>query len=180
MKKEIWKDVPGYEGLYKVSDHGRVKSLLRVIMMSNGRPRTIRERIMRPSVNSAGYLMVGLCKDKQQRGRNVHKLVAEAFLGHERCGMKVVVDHINHDKTDNRVENLRLVTQRENTSHRKKKGSSKYPGVYWNKRDQKWMAYIWIDVKKKYLGLFEIEEEAAQAYLDALKEHLESAKEQLI
>lgn len=100
MQEEIWKDVPSYEGLYEVSSLGNIKSLRR-------------NKILYPS-KEHGYLKTSLRKDGKQRHFSIHQLVAMAFLGHEPCGHKVVVDHINENKLDNRIENLQIITNKEN------------------------------------------------------------------
>ena len=81
----------------------------------------------------------------------------------------MVTDHIDGNPLNNQRDNLRICSSRENNqNHRHKSAtrnySSKYPGVYWHKRAEKWMAYIKINKKRKHLGLFLIEEEAAKAY----------------
>jgi hypothetical protein len=82
-------------------------------------------------------------------------LVAMAFLNHKPDGThKIVVDHINNNKLDNRVVNLQLISQRENLSKDRKDGTSKYVGVCWKKSRNKWQVDIKIDGKRKYLGLF--------------------------
>jgi len=167
--KEIWKDIPDYEGYYQASSLGRVKSLERVVYRSNGRHYIAKERILKAGINRWGYLAVNLSKDGEQKTFKVHKLVAMAFLGHKRCGHKRVVNHIDNDKTNNKVSNLEIVTQRENVfTHYI--GTSKYKGVNWNKKLNKWMARIYINGKNIYLGMFTDELEASKAYQNALKE----------
>jgi hypothetical protein len=78
-----------------------------------------------------------------------------------------MIDHINHNTLDNRYCNLRLADNRFNQWNQKRETSSKYPGVSWYKRDQKWRAYIRIDGRLHNLGLFESEEEAYEAYVEA-------------
>jgi hypothetical protein len=82
----------------------------------------------------------------------------------------LMVDHINHNTFDNRSCNLRLADNRLNQSNQKRETSSKYTGVSWDKRAQKWKAYIQIDGKLHHLGYFESEESAYEAYLFALSE----------
>ncbi len=159
MEKEIFKDIPGYESLYQVSNLGNVKSL-----------KYYKERILKPSDNGYGYYTIKLYKEGKQKTIRIHILVAMAFLNHVPDGYKIVVDHINNDKLDNRVENLQLITQRENNSKDKKGYSSKYTGVTWHKVANKWVSTIRVGVKKKYLGLFIDEYEAHLAYQKALKE----------
>jgi len=169
MEKEIWKDIPGYEGLYQVSDLGRVRSLDRVV--PNGRhggTRKLKGKVLKAWPNSFSYLHVNLCKDGKCKPTKVHKLVAMAFLNHEPCGHKEVVDHIDNDKSNNRLDNLQLITSRENVSKDKPICTSKYTGVYWFKRTKKWHAQILINSKRKHLGYFTDEYEAHLAYQNEL------------
>ena len=89
-------------------------------------------------------------------------------------GDKRVVDHINRDKTDNRRENLRICAQRENSQNLtpRKGASSKYRGVSWRKKDQKWFAYGREDGRMVSLGLYDDEEEAAEVARRHRAEHL--------
>lgn len=166
MIKEEFRDIPGFEGIYQVSNLGNVKSLPRKIL--NGKAFYIsKERILKPSICSKGYYFFVLKKPKAIR---VHKLVAMAFLNHIPDGThKIVVDHINNIRTDNRLENLQLITNRENCSKDKKNGSSKYTGVYWSKERNKWKSKININGKSIHLGYFKIETEASEYYQNALK-----------
>ena len=151
--EEIYKDIPGYKGMYQVSNLGNVKSF-----------RKSKERILKPSIGDKGYYVVTLFNK-----RRIHQQVAEAFLNHTPCGMKLVIDHINNDKLDNRVENLQVVTQRFNTSKTEGKGTSKYKGVSWYKKYNKWIAQITIDRKRINLGYFNCELAASLAYQNKLK-----------
>lgn len=102
---EIWKDVQGYEGLYQVSNLGRVKSLIRGYYWQ-------KERILKPRKNHDGYLRFTLCKDGKTKTFYIHRLVAVAFIPNPEN--KPQIDHINAIKTDNTVNNLRWVTAKEN------------------------------------------------------------------
>jgi len=159
---EVFKDVKGYKGSYQVSNLGRVKSL-------NYR-KTNKEKILKMSVAASGYHQLGLFKDGKRKTKTVHQLVAEAFLNHTPCGYKLVVNHIDLDKLNNKVSNLEIVTARENSNHKHLKSSSKYTGVAWHKRNKKWAAYIAINGKQKYLGYFTDEIEASNAYQLKLSE----------
>jgi hypothetical protein len=99
----------------------------------------------------------------------VHRLVAFAFLGKS----DLQVNHINSNRSDNRLENLEFVNQRENNSHRftNEKIASKFVGVCWNKKTKKWISHIRIKRKTIYLGSFENELDARNAYIKALKEN---------
>lgn len=108
---EHWKPVSGYEGRYEVSDFGRVKSLPKTVVTVAYTRHTV-ERILKPSPDGKGYLMVWLYKDDIRHSHKVARLVAEAFIPNPEN--KPQIDHINTIKTDNRVENLRWVTGKEN------------------------------------------------------------------
>lgn len=163
--EEIWKEISGYEGYYEVSNQGRVRSLDRKV--GN---RLFEGRILKLDITNKGYYRVMLSKNSSNKRFNLHQLVAMAFLGHIPDGtQRVVVDHINNIKSDNRLENLQLISNRENTSKDKKGYSSKYTGVSWDKGVHKWTSRITINSKLKYLGCFDSEEEASQYYQDALK-----------
>jgi hypothetical protein len=171
---EIFKDIPGYEGIYQVSNMGNVKSLSRE-NISNGIIRyKSKEKILTPSKDCDGYYKVDLSKDGKPKTMAVHKLVAMAFLGHIPNGHNVEVDHKNDIKNDNRLENLQLLSGAEHRRKPKKSmnTSSQYTGVSWYKRLNKWAAAIAINGKNKHLGLFTDEYEAHLAYEKALNEIL--------
>ena len=111
MTEEVWRDVKGYEGLYQVSNMGRVKSLGRKDRFG----RVIKERILEPAVTHNGYLRVGLHVDGKRKMLRVHRLVCEAF--HENPDNKSEVNHVNENKTDNRACNLEWSTRTENCNH---------------------------------------------------------------
>lgn len=113
--EETWKDIAGYEGLYQVSNLGRVKSVERVITLSNGHPKTIPETILKPSSVSRGYLRVDL-KRGAKRYALIHRLVAEAFIPNENL-FATTVNHKDEDKTNNRVDNLEWMSQTENNRY---------------------------------------------------------------
>lgn len=163
MTTEIYKDVIGYEGLYQVSNLGNVKSQQRIKIRKRNGNLIIKEKILKPTKDMHGYLRVGLSNGKLKIFK-IHKLVAISFLNHVPNGYKIVVDHKNNIKTDNRAENLQLVTNRENTSKDRKNGSSKYVGVSWANWANKWRAQIWANGKPKKIGYFKCEHEAGKAY----------------
>jgi len=166
---EIWKPVKNYEGLYEISNFGNVKSLSRLEFVSGVNYfRQRRGRILKPRLNRGGYVKCYLLKNGKSKTRTVHQLVAEAFLNHIPCGHKLVVNHINFIRNDNRVENLEIVTSRENTNLKHIKSSSKYVGVNYNPRLKKWRSRIIIDKKPIYLGTFDTELEASEYYENAL------------
>lgn len=111
---EIWKDIKGLEGLYKVSDYGRVKSLKRVVKFGK-QQRTIEEKIRKPHVIRTKQNYTQLCVSLKGKEFIVSRLVAEAFIPNPEN--KPCIDHINTDPTDNRVGNLRWVTHKENSNN---------------------------------------------------------------
>lgn len=110
---EVWRSVEGYEGLYEVSDLGRVKSLARVVHAKDGRKIHYTEKLLRVNEDSRGYLQVCLCNHTKRKTWLVHRLVAIAFLGHPPQGMEVC--HNDGTRNNNRITNLRYGTRSENT-----------------------------------------------------------------
>ena len=104
--KEIWKSVPGYEGLYEASNLGRVKSL------GNGASGNSKERILKPGVMERGYYQVALSKNGKRKNYRVNRLIWFVFKGEIPECMEI--NHINEDKTDNRLENLCLMDHKSN------------------------------------------------------------------
>lgn len=108
----------------------------------------------------SGYKQVQVGK----KHTTIHRLIAKAFIGN--CDHPLTVDHINGNKSDNRPENLRILSRSDNLRAfmRKKKGaSSVYRGVSWDSWHKKWKAFIQIDGKLKHLGRYDDEVEAAEA-----------------
>ena len=104
--EERWRWIEGYEGLYMVSDHGRVMGLQKTSHYGH---------IMKLKKTRSGYMHVCLCKGNVKADYAVHRLVASAFL--ERGKSKTEVNHKNGVRDDNRVENLEWVTRSENERH---------------------------------------------------------------
>lgn len=140
--KEIWKDIEGYKGLYLVSNLGNVKSCKRE-----------KTKVLSPASDGRGYLCVCLSNYKNPKTLKIHQLVAIAFLGHKRNGHKLVVDHINGVRHDNRLENLQIITHKENI----RKGNSgkfcknlkrTHIKVYWISDIKKWRSELYKGGKK--------------------------------
>ena len=168
--EEIWKDVIDYQGIYQVSNLGRIKGLPREILKNGKYPFICKEKIIKLCLNTSGYYYVGLSENSLTISRTIHQLVAEAFLGHKPCGMKLIIDHINDVKTDNRVENLQIVTNRYNVCKNQGKHTSKYKGVSWCKVKKKWVVRFKLNDKYLHLGYFDNEEEASEIYNNKLKQ----------
>lgn len=112
---EEWRDVVGYEGLYKVSNLGRVKSLDRIVN-NNGGKRVINKKIMCQQSNGNGYLIVQFCKNNHSVKKYVHRLVCEAFIG--KIG-DLEINHIDKCKSNNNVDNLEICTRSYNYEYSK-------------------------------------------------------------
>ena len=113
--EEIWKDIEGYEGLYQVSNLGRVKSLDRHIRGTNNSLRFHCGRIMSPADNGKGYLSLTLKNNGQEKTVYVHRLVAQHFIPNP--NRKSDVNHKDFDKSNNRCDNLEWATRSENERH---------------------------------------------------------------
>jgi hypothetical protein len=153
--RERWKSVNGYAN-YEISSCGRVRN-------------ATTERMLKPS--DRGYQVINLTKNGKPKQHYVHRLVAEAFIDNpeeKRC-----VDHIDGNKANNHLENLRWATHTENSRNQRiqTNTSSRYKGVYLDKRRNKWMARINTISNTVFLGYFANEREAGIAYNLAAVEH---------
>ena len=115
MENEVWKDIEGYEGIYQVSNLGRVRSLDRICIMKNGRKRLHKGRIMAFFVGHDGYLIVKLCAKSSKVSYRVHRLVANAFI-HNPDNLPLV-NHKDENKTNNVASNLEWCTQKYNVNY---------------------------------------------------------------
>lgn len=122
VKDEVWKDVPGLEGLYQASTHGRVKSMDRIIRTGWGYKEILRKgKITLGFKTSYGYRKVNITSTpKSTKATYLHRIIAMTFI--ENINNKPFINHINGIKDDNRVQNLEWVTQSENHKHAYKIG----------------------------------------------------------
>lgn len=148
---EIWKDIDGYEGLYQVSNLGRIKSFVKWDVYNKYH---YEERILKPFKNNKGYLEISLVKDKTRSNKFIHRLVANAFI--PKIQGKNIVNHKDFNPLNNNVENLEWVTQKENTiysvenmKHRKSITHSNTNEKYITYRESQKKYRITID-KKEY------------------------------
>lgn len=110
MNNEIFKSIPDYNGLYEISTLGNIKSFKRDNIGSK----------IKPCIGSNGYYYVNIYFLGKRNNIPVHHLMAITFLNHTPNGYKLVIDHINNNPLDNKLSNLQLITQRENTIKDKK------------------------------------------------------------
>jgi hypothetical protein len=120
---EVWKDVVGYEGLYQVSNFGNVKSLDREVAPNNRVPYWRKGKICKQSKSNLGYMTVGFTVNGIKVNKYIHRLVAEAFITN--MNNYPQVNHIDCDKTNNRMYNLEWCTNSQNHIHASKNGLNK-------------------------------------------------------
>lgn len=148
---ENWKDIDGYEGLYQVSDLGRVKSLVMNIFMKF-------------KTDKDGYKSVGLTKNRKQNYFRVHRLVAAAFIRNDKN--KPEVNHIDLDKSNNKLSNLEWITARGNKKHYH---ADKYGNVGISAIKTGYAAHFTLKRKMYHVGCFKTYEEAVSKRKEALK-----------
>lgn len=143
---EIWKDVVGYEGYYQVSNLGNIRSVDRVIYSDKlhiGTKRKLDGKMLKPYVNAHGYLALTLTKNGKEKSLRVHRLVAEAFIKNPNNYDQI--NHIDGNKTNNKVENLEWCNNQHNVIHAYKNGLTKH----YSKRIKQY------DLKGNYIQTFE-------------------------
>jgi hypothetical protein len=153
---EVWRDIPGYEGLYQASTFGRIKSLVRR-----------KERVLKPTVRRDGYASVKICGKKQQR-KLVHRLVAETFLANPQN--KREVNHLDGNKTNNSISNLEWVSPSENKKHAYKTGLIIQPR---GKKSKRWRGFI--DIFKPD-GTFVVQTGSLREAVEWIRENTEYNK----
>ncbi len=116
MTKETWKEVPGWNGRYLVSDLGKVVTVPFIQIDKTGRRYSIEQKSRKFYPDKDGYLTIVLCKDGRMMYRGVHQLVMNAFIGMPPDGMQV--NHKDGNKSNNHLGNLEYVTRSENHLHR--------------------------------------------------------------
>ena len=158
-KNEIWKEIIDFEKYYEISNLGNVRSLYRKEFL-----------LIKKILSNTGYFVVRLNKNGKSEYKTIHKLVAESFLNHKPCGYKLVINHIDGNKTNNCVDNLEIVTNRYNTADgiNRTKKTSIFHGVFLNKKTNKWMSSIQVDKKNYHLGCYITEIDASKIYNDAI------------
>ncbi len=153
---ESWKIIEGFEN-YMVSDHGNVKN------KKTG-------RILKSRLDKYGYSRINVSGDGITRTKSIHQLVARAFI--ENTEDKKCIDHINNDKLNNNISNLRWATHTENAQNASISVHNKSgcKGVIWHKVARKWQVQIQVDGLKIHLGSFTNLEDAKQARITRANE----------
>lgn len=152
MDTEQWRDIPGFVN-YEISNFGFVRN-----KKTN--------RILKTHMRGGGYTFTTIMSRIDDEATackfSVHRLVAEAFIPNPNPTSKTMVDHIDHNRNNNRADNLQWVNPSENARKRGIMGNntSGVTGVYFNKPSSKWMAYIRDKGKMMYLGIYDTKEEA--------------------
>lgn len=123
MAREKWKPVVDWDGMYEVSDMGRVRSVARVVPHATSGTLTIKQREMKQGANGRGYKQVWLCRGGEYTPKLVHRLVLEAFIGPCPDGMECC--HGNGERRDNRLSNLRWDTRSANQLDKDQHGTSR-------------------------------------------------------
>lgn len=163
--EEVWKDIPGYYGRYKISSLGRVKTFFKDKC----------GKIMKNQTDKDGYKYIQLCYKGVHKKHKIHRIVMFSFIG----SSDMPVDHINQKRDDNRLSNLEYVTIRENILRgdklkKKRKGcSSRFIGVSRSKnKTNPWKSAVRNGTGKEiFLGYYSSEEEARDAYVKYRKEN---------
>lgn len=156
---EAWKSIIGYEGVYEVSSHGRVRSLTRIVDYGTYK-KVVSGKVLNPC--KSRYVQVNLYSDGLIKKAYVHRLVAEAF--HKDFNPLLQVDHLDMNKRNNHVSNLEMVTNRVNQLRQRRTTGKR--GVTFRKKNQKWWASIRINNITVHLGYFDTENDALQVYFN--------------
>lgn len=172
---EIWKDIKDYEGLYQVSNYGKIKSLSRKVNDYRGGI-VKKEKLLTPTDNGKGYQIIGLCKNNHRKNHYIHRLVADAFL--ENPNNYPQVNHKDYNTKNNCVDNLEWITTKDNIIYSlpNRPATTKRTNQYgkYIKRDKRYSGFVVIvglrDKSRKYLGRFENLEEARKQRDSFLRE----------
>ena len=170
--KEVWKEVKGYDGKYAVSNYGSVKTLSRIV--SNGyNNRMTTERLLKPQQKKDRYFKISLRSNGKSISYRIHRLVYETFVGPIEDGK--VIDHIDSNRENNRVDNLQAISQRLNIikANITRHTTSIYPGVSYCNSTDRYLSCIEVNNKTVHLGLYESADDAFSTYKKELINYLD-------
>jgi len=175
IQEEVWRDVPNFVKLYQASNLGRIKSLSRPMVKGNVRFIS-KDKILKPYHNK-GCLAIRFSDEKGcKKEFKMHKLMVFVFMGIELKGYEKIIDHRDNSYTNNTIFNLQIITQRKNASKDKnfETKSSKYTGVCWNKKSEKWCASIHLVKGTTSTHLYQTDnEELASLFYQTAVDNLE-------
>nr|DAO55581.1 MAG TPA: homing endonuclease [Caudoviricetes sp.] len=159
--EEIWKSAFGLEGMYEISSLGRVRSLDRCICDKSGKTKRLKGVALNPSTDAGGYKFFHATIDGKRISFKVHRLVYQSFVGVIPFDMEI--DHIDRNKANNSLNNLRIVTRRENCNNRN--STKTHIGVKFS--GERYTIGIFYNGKQFYLGTEGSEENAHAVYKEA-------------
>lgn len=139
---EVWKDIIGYEGIYQISNIGRVRSMDREQNNKNGRTVRYKGKILKQTPNSRGYMRVPLKSTQDARQAFVHRLVAIHFVPNDAPNEFTIVNHLDSNFLNNNADNLEWTTLRGNSQHALLKGRTK--------RTEEWLNNLHRSQEKYY------------------------------
>jgi len=154
--KEIWKDIPGFEGKYQASNLGKIKSLKRVKLFNNKIPnrfRSVNERLLKYWTDKDGYYQCRLYKNKKSFTFAIHSLIWITFSGIEYDKKKCNIDHIDNIKSNNSFVNLQILTSGQNIGKGYQFKGKKLPiGI--TLKNNRFVARFQLNKKSNYIGSF--------------------------
>ena len=165
MEKEIWKDVPSYEGIYQCSNLGRIKSLSRqkdnYCKYNYSKKKGYSEKFIGSKNIRTGYICCALCKNYIHKQLYAHEIVAITFLGYNKTNRKICINHIDGNRANNRFDNLEIISQSYNVKDGFNRGR-----VIHNKgklgKESKCTKIIYVyDLNMNFIGLFNGAREAS-------------------
>lgn len=171
---EEWKSVVGYEGLYEVSNMGRLRSLERTFVNRNGITRRFKGRVLALNPRNGWYATSTLRKDGVTTEVYIHHLVMAAFIGPRPDGL--IIAHRDDNKHNNLLSNLRYTTPGDNTADIIRNNTVRSDnisgtiGVSWDSNREKWISNITKDGKGYYLGAFSNKDDAIKARIEKQNE----------
>lgn len=167
LENEIWKPVKNFEGLYEISNHGRLRSVDRLVFHKGFNKNINRKgKILKNTTSKGQYYIYAISKNNKLTYGLVHRLVAEHFIGEKPKGKQI--NHIDSNSFNNHYLNLEYVYARENNAHRNIKNNGKIKG-YNLLPSGRYQAVICINRKKYPLGMFDTAEEATNAWKEATR-----------
>lgn len=153
--EETWRSLSNYPN-YSVSNLGNIKNIKK-------------NTILKPSIHKSGYLVVQLFKEGFRKSSRLHRRIAEAFL--DNFDETKFIDHIDRNKLNNCIDNLRMATPLESCLNRGIWGKSKYKGAYFSEKRRDWRCQIRVNKKCISLGYYKTELECALTYNKYIEEN---------